>query len=158
MLPAAPARPDAARSALAQLPAVWPATQLLTRPPPAHLRHRLLAIFLLAAVDCALLNAGALAGGYLVSFSDGALMAGGMVGALIAMAIGVKVLMALPFDFAWQPVVLSAAGLSVPVLATAGFDYSLWISVSAGMAGGAAFCLLGLYSYFVKMFRRQAVS
>ncbi|WFU03844.1 hypothetical protein QA648_08970 [Rhizobium sp. CB3171] len=127
-------------------------------PTPAHLRHRLLAIFLLAVVDCALLNAGALAGGYLGSFSDGALMAGAMVGALIAMVIGVKVLMALPFDFVWQPVVLSAAGLTVPVLATAGFDYSLWISVGTGMAGGAAFCLLGLYSYFVKMIRRQAIS
>ncbi len=31
-------------------------------PTPAHPRHRLLAIFLLAVVDCALLNAGALAG------------------------------------------------------------------------------------------------
>jgi hypothetical protein len=74
------------------------------------------------------------------------------------MVIGVKVLMVLPFDFIWQPVVLSAAGLAVPVFATAGFDYSLWISVGTGIAGGAAFCLLGLYSYFVKMFRPQTQS
>jgi hypothetical protein len=99
-----------------------------------------------------------LAGGYLHSFSDGALMAGGMVGALIAMVIGGKVLLALPFDFVWQPVVLSAVGLAVPVLATAGFDYSLWISVGAGIIGGGVFCLLGLYSYFVTMFRPRMVS
>ncbi|MQB42610.1 hypothetical protein [Rhizobium sp. ICMP 5592] len=138
--------------------AVCRALTLNMLPTPAHLRHRLLAIFLLAVVDCVLLNAGALAGGYLHSFSDGALMAGGMVGALIAMVIGGKVLMALPFDFVWPPVVLSAVGLAVPVLATAGFDYSLWISVGAGIVGGGVFCLLGLYSYFVTMFRPRVVS
>lgn len=127
-------------------------------PTPAHLRHRLLAIFLLAVIDCILLNAGALAGGYLGSVGDAALMAGGMAGAVIAMVIGVKVLMSLPFDFAWQPVVLAAIGLAVPVLATAGFGYSLWISVAIGVIGGGLFCLLGLYSYFVIMFRPRAQS
>ncbi len=127
-------------------------------PTPAHLRHRLLAIFLLALLDCVLLNAGTLAGGYLGSFGDAELMAGGMIGALIAMAIGVKVLVSLPFDFVWQPVLLAAIGLAVPVLATAGFHYSLWLSVSVGVFGGALFCLLGLYSYFVTMFRQQARS
>nr|WP_184354465.1 hypothetical protein [Rhizobium sp. BK602] len=127
-------------------------------PTPAHLRHRLLAIFLLAAADCVLLNAGAFAAGHLVGFSDGALMAGGMAGALVAMGFGVKVLMSLPFDFVRQPVVLSAIALALPVLATAGFDYSLWVSVGAGIVGGAAFCLFGLYSYFVTMFRPQAQS
>ncbi|MGG6893870.1 hypothetical protein [Rhizobium sp. BR 315] len=125
-------------------------------PTPAHLQHRLLTIFLLAMVDCVLLNLGTLAGGYFGSFGDAALMGGGMVGALFVMAIGVKVLMSLPFDFVWQPVILSAIGLAVPVLATAGFDYSLWLSVSVGVVGGALFCLLGLYSYFVTMFRPQA--
>ncbi|MDE1991786.1 MAG: hypothetical protein KGI75_04755 [Rhizobiaceae bacterium] len=127
-------------------------------PTPAHLRHRLLSIFLLAVADCVLLNVGVLAGGYLGAFTDGALMAGGMVGALIAVIVGVKVLMSLPFDFIWQPVVLSAAGLAIPVLVTAGFDYSLWASVGAGIVGGAGFCLLGLYSYFVKMFRPRVLS
>lgn len=127
-------------------------------PTPAHLRHRLRAIFLLAVIDCVLLNAGTLAGGYLGSFGDAALMAGGMVGALIAMAIGLRVLMSLSFDFVWPPVLLATVGLAVPVLATAGFTYSLWVSVSAGVIGGAVFCLLGLYSYFVTMFRPQVRS
>ncbi|TXH84188.1 MAG: hypothetical protein E6Q77_02965 [Rhizobium sp.] len=127
-------------------------------PTPAHLQHRLPAIFLLAVLDCALLNAGVLAGGYLGSYSDAALMAGGMIGALCAMIIGVKVMMSLAFDFLWPPVVFSAIGLAVPVLATAGFGYSLWISVAVGVAGGALFCLIGLYSYFVTMFRPQARS
>lgn len=138
--------------------AVCRALTLNMLPTPAHLQHRLLAIFLLAAIDCVLLNAGTLAGGYLGSFGDAALMAGGMIGALIAMAVGVKVLISLPFDFVWQPVLLSAVGLAVPVLATAGFTYSLWISVSAGVIGGALFCLLGLYSYFVTMFRPKTRS
>ncbi len=125
-------------------------------PTPAHLQHRLLAIFVLAALDCLLLNAGVLAGGYLGSFSDAALMAGGMIGALCALAIGVRIMMSLSFDFVWPPVILSAMGLAVPVLATAGFGYSLWTSVSVGVVGGALFCLLGLYSYFVKMIRPQA--
>lgn len=127
-------------------------------PTPAHLRHRLLAIFLLALVDCVLLNIGTLAGGYLGAFGDAALMAGGMIGSLIAMAVGVKVLISLPFDFVWQPVLFAAVGFAVPVLATAGFAYSLWVSVSVGVIGGALFCLLGLYSYFVTMFRPQARS
>ena len=127
-------------------------------PTPAHLQHRLLAIFMLAAVDCALLNAGVLAGGYLGSYNDAALMAGGMIGTLCALAIGVKVMMSLAFDFVWPPVVFSAIGLVVPVLATAGFGYSLWISVLVGVVGGALFCLLGLYSYFITMFRPQARS
>lgn len=125
-------------------------------PTPAHLRHRLRAIFLLAVADCLLLNAGTLTVGYLLSFSGGSLMAGGMLGALLAMLIGVKVLLSLPFSFVWQPVVFSAAGLAVPILATAGFGYSLWPSVAAGIVGGAAFCLLGLYSYFRRMFRAPA--
>lgn len=124
-------------------------------PTPAHLQHRLLMIFLLAVLDCVLLNAGTLAGGYLGSHSDAALMAGGMIGAMCAMAIGVKVMASLSFDFVWPPVVFSAIGLAVPVLATAGFGYSLWISVSLGVVGGTLFCLLGLYSYFVTMFRPQ---
>lgn len=127
-------------------------------PTPAHLQHRLLTIFLLAALDCALLNAGTLIGGYLGSFGDAALMAGGMIGALCAMTIGVKVMMSLAFDFVWPPVVLSGIGLALPVLATAGFGYSLWISVAIGVVGGALFCLLGLYSYFVTMFRPQSRS
>ena len=85
-------------------------------------------------------------------------MAGGMIGTLCALAIGVKVMMSLAFDFVWPPVVFSAIGLVVPVLATAGFGYSLWISVLVGVVGGALFCLLGLYSYFITMFRPQARS
>lgn len=127
-------------------------------PTPAHLQHRLLAIFLLAVLDCVLLNIGVLAGGHLGSDNDAALMAGGMIGALCAMGIGLKVMMSLSFDFVWPPVVFSAVGLAVPVLATAGFGYSLWISVAVGVAGGALFCLLGLYSYFTTMFRPQARS
>ncbi len=138
--------------------AVFRALTLNMLPTPSHLRHRLLSIFLLSVADCVLLNGGTLAAGYLVSFSDGALMAGGMAGALVAMLIGIRVLMSLPFDFVWQPVVLSAVGLAVPVLATAGFHYSLWISVGAGIVGGAIFCLLGLHSYFTRMFRLQAAS
>jgi len=71
------------------------------------------------------------------------------------MAIGVKVMMSLAFDFVWPPVILSAIGLALPVLATIGFGYSLWIFVAGGVVGGALFCLLGLYSYFVIMFQRQ---
>ncbi|NEI71215.1 hypothetical protein GR212_16680 [Rhizobium lusitanum] len=127
-------------------------------PTPAHLQHRLLAIFLLAVLDCVLLNIGVLAGGHLGSYNDAALMAGGMIGALCAIAIGLKVMMSLSFDFVWPPVVFSAIGLAVPVLATAGFGYSLWISVAVGVVGGALFCLLGLYSYFITMFRPQARS
>ena len=124
-------------------------------PTPAHLQHRLLTIFLLAALDCVLLNAGTIIGGYLGSYDDAALMAGGMIGALCAMVIGVKVMMSLAFDFVWPPVILSAIGLALPVLATIGFGYSLWIFVAGGVVGGALFCLLGLYSYFVIMFQRQ---
>jgi O-antigen/teichoic acid export membrane protein len=129
-------------------------------PTPSHLRHRLRSIFLLSAADCLLLNGGVLAAGHLVSnVSDGGLMAGGMVGAILAMLIGIKLLLALPFDLMWQPVALSAAAVAIPVLATAGFAYNLWISVAIGIAGGGAFCLLGLHSYFTTMFRpRSAVS
>jgi len=127
-------------------------------PTPAHLQRRLLMIFLLALVDCVLLNVGTLLGGYFGSFDDAALMFGGMIGALVAMAIGVKVLTLLPFSFIWRPVIFSAIGLAVPVLATAGFEYSLWISVTIGVVGGAVFCVLGLHSYFVTMFRPQARS
>ena len=127
-------------------------------PTPAHLRHRLLSIFLLSAVDCVLLNGCTLAAGALFGADGGVLMAGGMVGALLAMLVGVKVLMTLPFDFVWQPVVLSALGLAIPVLATAGFGHGLWISVCAGIVGGGAFCLAGLYSYFTRLFRLPAAS
>jgi O-antigen/teichoic acid export membrane protein len=122
-------------------------------PTPAHLRHRLLSIFLLSAVDCALLNGCTLAAGALLGPSTGALMGGGMIGALLAMLIGVRVLMTLSFAVIWQPVALSAAGLAAPVLATVGFEHGLWISVVAGIIGGGAFCLAGLYSYFIRLFR-----
>ncbi|MFS8045692.1 hypothetical protein [Rhizobium sp. BR 314] len=125
-------------------------------PTPAHLQRRLLAIFLLALIDCVLLNAGTLLGGYFGSFDDGALMCGGMIGALVTLVIGVRILALLPFNFNWRPVIFSAIGLAVPVLATIGFTYSLWISVAIGVGGGALFCLLGLHCYFVTMFRPQA--
>ncbi|WP_244598628.1 hypothetical protein [Rhizobium tubonense] len=128
-------------------------------PTPSHLRHHLRSIFLLSLADCLLLNGGVLAAGHLVSSqSGGILMAGGMVGAVIGMLIGIKVLIALPFDLIWQPVALSAVGIVIPVLATAGFNYNLWISVAVGVVGGGFFCLLGLYSFFVKMFRHRASS
>lgn len=127
-------------------------------PTPSHLRHRLLSIFLLSAVDCVLLNGATLAAGALFSQSSGMLMAGGMLGAFLAMLVGVKVLMALPFDFVWQPVAFSALGLAIPVLATAGFGHGLWISVLIGIIGGGACCLLGLYSYFVRLFRTPSLS
>jgi O-antigen/teichoic acid export membrane protein len=138
--------------------AVFRALTLNMLPTPSHLRHRLLSIFLLSVADCLLLNGGTLAAGYLISASSGVLMAGGMVGAFFAMLIGIRVLLSLPFDFVWQPVLFSAVGLAVPVLATVGFVYSLWISVGAGIVGGAVFCLLGLHSYFTRMFRLQAAS
>lgn len=127
-------------------------------PTPLHLRHRLLAIFLLSAVDCLLLNGGMLAAGYVWGEGSGILMAGGMVGALLAMMVGVTVLRTLPFDFIWQPVIFSAAGLAVPVLATAGFGHGLWVSVATGIIGGGCFCLAGLYSYFTKLFRVPVLS
>ncbi|MET0747785.1 MAG: hypothetical protein ABWY49_06315 [Rhizobium sp.] len=122
-------------------------------PTPAHLRHRLLSIFLLSAVDCLLLNGGALAAGSFWGEGNGVLMAGGMVGALLAMLVGIRVLRTLPFDFVWQPVLFSAAGLAIPVLATAGFGHALWPSVGTGIVGCGLFCLAGLYSYFTKLFR-----
>jgi O-antigen/teichoic acid export membrane protein len=139
--------------------AVFRALTLNMLPTPSHLRHRLLSIFLLSVADCLLLNGGTLAAGYLFSSDNGGvLMAGGMIGALAAMLIGIRVLLSLPFDFVWQPVVFSAVGLAVPVLATIGFAYSLWVSVGTGIVGGAVFCLLGLYSYFMRMFRVPAIS
>jgi len=127
-------------------------------PTPSHLRHRLLAIFLLSVVDCGLLNGGMLAAGALFGDGSGVLMAGGMVGAVLAMLIGIKVLLSLPFDYIWQPVLLSAVGLAIPVLATAGFGHALWISVGVGLVGGGCFCLAGLYSYFTRLFRVPAGS
>ncbi|MGO4439543.1 hypothetical protein [Rhizobium sp. RAF56] len=124
-------------------------------PTPAHLRHRLVSIFALAAADCVLLNGGAFAAGHLFSFAGGTLMAGGMVGALIAAVFGLRVLFSLPFDLVWQPVLLSAMGFAVPVLANAGVRENLWLSVGAGLIGGAVFCLAGLYSYFSRMVRPQ---
>jgi hypothetical protein len=124
-------------------------------PTPAHLRHRLRAIFLLSVVDCLLLNAGALFGGHLLS-SSGMLTAGAMLGAVVAMLIGIKVLRTLPFDLVWQPVAFSAAGLAIPVLANAAFGRSLWQSSAIGIIGGGALCLWGLYSYFLRMFRPEA--
>lgn len=122
-------------------------------PTPAHLRHRLRSIFLLSAVDCLLLNGCALAAGELFGPASASLMAGAMVGALLAMVYGVRVLMTLPFDFVWQPVAFAAVGLAIPVVATAGFGEALWLSVGAGIVGGGAFCLAGLYSYFNRLFR-----
>lgn len=138
--------------------AVLRALTLNMLPTPAHLRHRLLSIFLLSVADCILLNGGALAVGLFAPSHGGWMMAGGMVGALIALLIGLKVLLSLRFDFVWQPVALSAAGLGVPVLATAGFGYDLWVWVGVGIAGGAIFCLAGLYSYFIRMFRTPLAS
>jgi hypothetical protein len=68
------------------------------------------------------------------------------------------VLVALPFDLIWQPVAFSAVGIAIPVIATAGFNYNLWVFVGIGVVGGAAFCLLGLHSFFIRMFRPQAAS
>jgi O-antigen/teichoic acid export membrane protein len=127
-------------------------------PTPSHLRHRLLSIFLLSAVDCLLLNGGTLAAGFFWGEGSGMLMAGGMVGALLAMLVGVKVLRTLPFYFIWKPVVLSAAGFAIPVLATAGFGHGLWVSVAIGIVGGGCFCLAGLYSYFTTLFRAPVLS
>ncbi len=125
-------------------------------PTPAHLRHRLRSIFLLSAVDCLLLNGCALAAGALIGPASASLMAGAMAGALLAMLYGVRVLMTLPFDFVWQPVALAALGLAIPVLATSGFGHALWLSVAIGIVGGGAFCVAGLYSYFIRLFRSPA--
>jgi len=122
-------------------------------PTPAHLRHRLRSIFLLSAVDCLFLNGCALVAGALIGPASASLMVGAMVGALLAMLYGVRVLMTLPFDFVWQPVAFAAIGLAIPVLATSGFGHALWLSVTIGIVGGAAFCVAGLYSYFIRLFR-----
>lgn len=127
-------------------------------PTPAHLRHRLLSIFLLSAVDCVLLNGCTLAASLLLGQGTGGLMAGAMLGAFVAMLVGARVLMTLPFDFVWQPVALAAVGLAIPVLATAGFGHALWISVGAGVVGAGLFCLAGLYSYFTLLFRAPTAS
>jgi len=124
-------------------------------PTPAHLRRRLAAILLLAVADCLALNGGALAVGYLSSFSGGALMLGAMAGAMAAVLVGLRVLFSLRFDFVWPPVLLSAAACAVPVLANAGLGRNLWISVGVGMVGGGVLCLASLYSYFARMVRPQ---
>ncbi|QXZ77878.1 hypothetical protein EQW76_04170 [Rhizobium sp. rho-13.1] len=127
-------------------------------PTPAHLRHRLLSIFLLSAVDCLLLNGGTLATSAMLGDASGPLMAGGMVGALLAMVVGLKVLVTLPFEFVWQPVAFAAVGLAIPVVATAGYGQALWSSVAVGVVGGGVFCLAGLYSYFRRLFSAAATS
>jgi hypothetical protein len=127
-------------------------------PTPSHLRHHLKSIFLLSLVDCLLLNGGVLAAGHFILNRGDVLMGGGMIGAILAMLIGIKVLVALPFDLIWQPVAFSAVGIAIPVIATAGFNYNLWVFVAIGVVGGGAFCLLGLHSFFIRMFRPQAAS
>jgi hypothetical protein len=116
-------------------------------PTPSHLRHHLKSIFLLSLVDCLLLNGGVLAAGHFILNRGDVLMGGGMIGAILAMLIGIKVLVALPFDLIWQPVAFSAVGIAIPVIATAGFNYNLWVFVAIGVVGGGAFCLLGLHSF-----------
>ena len=127
-------------------------------PTPSHLRHHLKSIFLLSLVDCLLLNGGVLAAGHFILNRGDVLMGGGMIGAILAMLIGIKVLVALPFDLIWQPVAFSAVGIAIPVIATAGFNYNLWVFVGIGVVGGGAFCLLGLHSFFIRMFRPQTAS
>ncbi len=118
-------------------------TQIML-PTPLHLKQRLTAIFTLAAIDCALLNLGALAGGFLVARTDAALMAGGALGAILAALIGLRLMAALAFDFSWPPVLFAAAGLTVTIFAFVFSYQSAFVATAAGIIIGGGFCLLAL--------------
>lgn len=118
-------------------------TQIML-PTPLHLRQRLTAIFALAAIDCALLNLGALAAGFLVAPTGAVMMAGGALGAIFAALIGLRLMATLAFDFIWPPVLLAAAGLVATVIAFTLSYQSAYIATAAGIATGGSFCLLAL--------------
>lgn len=118
-------------------------TQIML-PTPLHLRQRLTAIFALAAIDCALLNLGALAAGFLVAPTGAVMMAGGALGAIFAALIGLRLMATLAFDFIWPPVLLAAAGLVATVIAFTLSYQSAYIATAAGIAIGGSFCLLAL--------------
>ncbi len=118
-------------------------TQIML-PTPLHLKQRLAAIFALAALDCALLNLGALASGFLLAPTDAAMMAGSALGALLASLIGLRLMAALPFEFTWPPVLLGAAGLGVTIVAFVLSYQSAYLATAAGIIVGGACCLLAL--------------
>lgn len=131
-------------------------TQIML-PTPLHLKQRLTAIFTLAALDCALLNLGALAGGYLLAPTDATMMAGSALGAFIAALIGLRLMATLPFDFTWPPVLLGAAGLGVTVVAFVLSYQSAYLATAAGIIVGGACCLLALDRLRIGMRASNAV-
>jgi len=109
-------------------------------PTPAHLLRRLLAIAGLAALDCALMCAGALLAMWLAPGSDAVIAAGAALGAGLAMLIGLPLLRLLPFEMPWRPVVLAILALVAAQLIATGLSGNVLLSTVAGLA---AVLLLG---------------
>lgn len=141
--------PDLQRGFLATAPfiVVLSLVRTLTQimlPTPLHLKQRLALILLLAVVDCALLNLGALAALLAAGPSDAALAAGSAIGASLAALFGLRLMSALPFEFSWPPVALAAAGLAAAAFAFSVSSETGYVAIGAGIVVGGLLCLLSL--------------
>ncbi|WP_077959687.1 hypothetical protein [Ensifer adhaerens] len=141
--------PDLQQAFLATAPAiivlslVRTLTQIML-PTPLHLRQRLALILLLAVIDCALLNLGALTA-LLMAGPDGAALAwGSTIGAILASLVGLRLMSSLDFDFSWPPVLFAAAGLGAAILAFFLSGETSYGTIGSGIVVGGLLCLLSL--------------
>lgn len=118
-------------------------TQIML-PTPLHLKQHLTLILLLAIVDCALVNLGALTALSIAGANDAALAAGGAIGAILAALVGLRLMFALAFDVFWLPVLFAAAGLGTTALAFALSGEGSYATIGAGILVGGLLCLLAL--------------
>jgi hypothetical protein len=113
-------------------------------PTASQLRRHLLSIFLLAAMDCELVNVLALVSAWAFGPSNTSIMAGAAAGALLATGYGLIILLALPFDMIWGSVILSIAGCAISTAAFAIPFQNIYLSAAIAIAGGGCFCLIAL--------------
>lgn len=117
-------------------------------PTPAHLRQNLVAIIVLAGIDCVLMNLGAVLAVTLHGVSDLGIAVGATLGAGMAMLAGLRVVRSLPFEMDRRPVFAALAAALVPgaayLVSTSGSVTGLAIGI-AGAAGFGLLSLNGLY-------------
>lgn len=115
---------------------------------PAHLRRHLPSIALPAAVDCLLLNLFAVVAVKLFGASDTAILVGAALGVALATLVGLRVLLSLPFDLPWPPVLAALASALVPAVMSGMPGENAHALLGAGIAGAAFFGLMSLYGLY----------
>jgi hypothetical protein len=115
---------------------------------PAHLRRHLSSIALPAVVDCLLLNLFALVAVKAFGASDMVILMGAALGVALAALVGLRVLLSLPFDLPWPPVLAALASGLVPTVTFGMPGENAYASLATGLVGAAFFGSLSLYSLY----------